>query len=171
MSSTAIILTVVISQVLLVTAIPMPDFEDCQYKPPNQTITLCYKKSDNELKTRLTEAASKCHQEIIVIPIQMGGSVLNVGALPTTFNITRLTNCSLCIDFMLDHDANRFPQHLLITRVVETDYCRSLFLNHNIKVTVLKRESKCTEYGEETWAAAIAVLPYIEFDIQRESCA
>ena len=125
---------------------------------------LCYTKTDQQLKEQLANSASDITEEIIVIPIRVGDATIKVGAMRQTLQILSKQNCSLCIDSTLDYDSNRFPQYLLVTRVVETHHCTSLFLNNNShSVTVLRREGGCSSDGEEIWEATKVRLQQIDY--------
>ena len=126
---------------------------------------LCYRKTDKELQEQLSLAASDILEEIIVVPMRIEDQVINVGAMRKAFGILNKRGCAECIDTTLDYDANRFPQYMMVTRVVETDHCQNLFIPHSgYTITVLRRENECSEEEKvETWEATTLTLPQADY--------
>ena len=176
MSSTMTIHHTVLSAVVMATLLlsatfgaplPSPDGHSETRSRRSENPTLCYRKTDQQLRQQLAIAndASKITKEIIVVPFRVGDATIKVGAMRETFEILSKQSCSPCVDSTLDYDSDRFPQYLLVTRVVETDHCRSLFLNNDShSVTVLKREGgECSSDGEEIWEDTQVTLLQIDY--------
>ena len=126
--------------------------------------TLCYRKTDQQLRQQLANNASKITKEIIVVPFRVGDATIKVGVMQKTFEILSKQSCSPCVNSTLDYDSDRFPQYLLVTRVVETDHCRSLFLNNDShSVTVLRREGGECSSDKEIWEDTKVTLLQIDY--------